>query len=70
MEMPRVKIASESYDTPSRQFSKGTVIEITCEGQIGSDSSTVRINISMYSKKHMNALVLFKDTKISCCDFR
>lgn len=50
MEMPRVRIPSESYDTPSRQFSKGTVIEITCEGQIGSDSSTVRINISMYSK--------------------
>lgn len=44
MEMPRVRIPSESYDTPIRQFSKGTVIQITCEGQIGSDPSTVCIN--------------------------
>lgn len=44
MEMPRVKIPSDPYNTPSRQFSKGTVIQITCEGQIGSDPSTVCIN--------------------------
>lgn len=41
MEMPRVKIPSDPYNTPSRQFSKGTVIQITCEGQIGSDPSTM-----------------------------
>lgn len=41
MEMPRVRISSESQDTPSRQFSKGTLIQITCEGQIGSDPSTM-----------------------------
>lgn len=41
MEMPRVRISSESHDTPSRQFSKGTLIQITCEGQIGSDPSTM-----------------------------
>lgn len=39
MEMPRVRIPSDPYDTPSRQFSKGTLIQLTCEGQIGSDPS-------------------------------
>lgn len=40
MEMPRVRIQGEPYDTPIRQFPTGTVIQITCEGQIGSDPST------------------------------
>ncbi|XP_065930410.1 uncharacterized protein [Magallana gigas] len=39
IEMPRVRILGETNDTPNRQFSIGTVIEITCEGQIGSDPS-------------------------------
>lgn len=48
MEMSQVRILGETNDTPNRQFSTGTVIEITCEGQIGSDPSNVRINTSMY----------------------
>lgn len=48
MEMPRVRIQGEPYDTPIRQFPTGTVIQITCEGQIGSDPSTVGINTIMY----------------------
>lgn len=48
MEMPRLRILGDLFDTPSRQFPIGTVIQITCEGQIGSDQSNVRINTLMY----------------------
>nr|XP_034301838.1 uncharacterized protein LOC117681442 [Crassostrea gigas]XP_034301839.1 uncharacterized protein LOC117681442 [Crassostrea gigas] len=40
MEMPRVKILNEVYNTPYRQFPMGVAIQLTCEGQIGSDPST------------------------------
>lgn len=40
----KIKILNEYNDTTKRQFPVGTVLEITCLGQIGSDPSNVRIN--------------------------
>nr|XP_034301832.1 uncharacterized protein LOC105345013 isoform X3 [Crassostrea gigas] len=43
IEMPRVKILNELFDTPDRQFPVGTAITLTCQGQVGSDkSNTIR----------------------------
>lgn len=44
IEVPRVKILNELYDTPDRQFPVGTAITLTCQGQVGSDKSNVSIN--------------------------
>lgn len=44
IEMPRVRILNQNFDTPSRQFPVGTAIQLTCQGQVGSDKSKVRIN--------------------------
>eukprot|EP00105_Crassostrea_gigas_P029356 XP_011451283.1 PREDICTED: uncharacterized protein LOC105345013 isoform X5 [Crassostrea gigas] len=43
IEMPRVRILNENFDTPDRQFSVGTAIQLTCRGEVGSDASmTIR----------------------------
>lgn len=42
IEMPRVRILNEFFDTPNRQFPVGTAIQLTCQGEVGSDRSTVR----------------------------
>lgn len=43
IEMPRVRILNQNFDTPSRQFPVGTAIQLTCQGQVGSDKSkTIR----------------------------
>lgn len=44
LKKPRVRIFNEHNDATKRQFPVGTVLEITCLGQIGSDPSNVRIN--------------------------
>lgn len=43
IEMPRVRILNALSDTPNRQFPVGTAIQLTCQGQVGSDQSKVRI---------------------------
>lgn len=40
MEMPQVKMLNELFITPHRQFPVGTAIQLTCEGEIGSDPNT------------------------------
>ncbi|XP_062589893.1 uncharacterized protein LOC134251491 isoform X2 [Saccostrea cucullata] len=43
IEMPRVRILGEQFDTNERQFDVGTALQLTCIGQIGSDpSATIR----------------------------
>ncbi|XP_078323782.1 uncharacterized protein LOC111125833 isoform X3 [Crassostrea virginica] len=43
IEMPRVRILGEFSDTPTRQFPVATVLQLTCEGQVGNDASkTIR----------------------------
>ena len=42
IEMPRVRILGEFSDTPDRQFPVATVLQLTCEGQVGNDASKVR----------------------------
>nr|XP_022325342.1 uncharacterized protein LOC111125639 isoform X1 [Crassostrea virginica] len=43
IEMPRVRISGELTDTPLRRFPISTVIQLTCEGQIGNDArKTIR----------------------------
>ena len=42
IEMPRVRILGEFSDTPTRQFPVATVLQLTCEGQVGNDASKVR----------------------------
>ncbi|XP_052722437.1 uncharacterized protein LOC128193167 isoform X6 [Crassostrea angulata] len=43
IEMPRVRILNSFSDTPNRQFPVGTAIQLTCQGEVGSDaSSTIR----------------------------
>nr|XP_022325341.1 uncharacterized protein LOC111125637 [Crassostrea virginica] len=43
IEMPRVRISGELTDTPLRQFPISTVLQLTCEGQIGNDArKTIR----------------------------
>lgn len=48
MEMPQVKMLNDLFITPHRQFPVGTAIQLTCEGEIGSDPNTVRISTSIY----------------------
>lgn len=43
IEMPRVRILGDTDNTPNRQFPAGTAIQLTCQGQVGSDQSKVRI---------------------------
>lgn len=47
----KVKILNEYNDTTKRQFPVGTVLEITCQGQIGSGPNNVRI-ITLFTKKN------------------
>lgn len=44
MEIPRVRILNEGYDTPDRQFPVETAIQLTCQGEVGSDQTKVRFN--------------------------
>lgn len=44
IEMPRVRILNVPYDTPDRMFPVATALQLTCEGQVGSDSSQVSIS--------------------------
>lgn len=39
---------NDRNDTTKRQFPVGTVLQITCQGQIGSDPNNVRINKTHY----------------------
>ena len=41
IEMPRVRILGKLTDTSLRQFPISTVLQLTCEGQIGNDTSKV-----------------------------
>lgn len=44
IEMPKVKILNSISDsTPNRQFPVGTAIQLTCQGEVGSDASKVSI---------------------------
>lgn len=43
IEMPRLRILNANFDTPKRQFPVGTTIQLTCQGEIGSDASKVSI---------------------------
>ena len=40
--MPTVRMLGELTDTALRQFPISTVLQLTCEGQIGNDASKVR----------------------------
>lgn len=52
IEMPRVRILNENFDTPNRQFPVGTGIQLTCQGEIGSDPSKVSIyNLHIYNRE-------------------
>uniref|UniRef100_K1QWA0 Uncharacterized protein n=1 Tax=Magallana gigas TaxID=29159 RepID=K1QWA0_MAGGI len=43
IELPRVRVLNELYDTPNRKFPVGTVITLTCQGEVGSDANkTIR----------------------------
>lgn len=39
----KVRIMNDHNDTTKRQFPVGTVLQITCQGQIGSDPNKVSI---------------------------
>lgn len=41
IETPKVREAGSGVDTNRREFRNGTVIELTCTGQIGSDHNAV-----------------------------
>lgn len=43
IEMPRLRILNENFDTPNRQFPVGIMIQLTCQGEVGSDASNVSI---------------------------
>lgn len=43
IEMPQLRILNANFDTPNRQFPVGTTIQLTCQGEIGSDASKVSI---------------------------
>ena len=45
IEMPRVRILGEPFDTQLRQFPVSTALQLTCEGQVGNDASKVRARI-------------------------
>lgn len=43
MEIPSVRILNDGYDTPDRQFPVETAIQLTCQGEVGSDQTkTIR----------------------------
>lgn len=42
VEMPRVRILNAFSDTPNRQFPVATAVQLTCQGEVGSDPSKVR----------------------------
>lgn len=44
IEMPRVRVLNDFYDTPQRQFPVGTAIQLTCQGEVGSDPRKVCIS--------------------------
>lgn len=46
--VPRVRVLNELYDTPNRQFSVGTMITLTCQGEVGSDANKVCMNPVTY----------------------
>lgn len=71
--MPRVKILNENFDTPSRQFPVGTAIQLTCQGQVGSDKSKVRMATGyMYEKQCMlmSRLSSVQNKSLICSHFR
>ncbi|XP_061187009.1 uncharacterized protein LOC133195162 [Saccostrea echinata] len=41
IEIPRVRILGEQFDTNERQFEVGTALQLTCTGKIGRDPSAV-----------------------------
>lgn len=41
IETPKVREAGSGVDTSQREFRNGTVIELTCTGQAGSDHNAV-----------------------------
>lgn len=43
IEMPLLRIMNENFDTPNRQFPVGTMIHLTCRGEVGNDVSKVSI---------------------------
>lgn len=51
IEMPRLRILNENFDTPNRQFPVGIMIQLTCQGEIGSDASKVSILYLQESEK-------------------
>lgn len=44
MEIPSVRILNDGYDTPDRKFPVETAIQLTCQGEVGSDQTKVRFN--------------------------
>lgn len=46
--MPRLRVLTENFDTPNRQFPVGTAITLTCQGEVGSDAIKVCINPVTY----------------------
>lgn len=46
--VPRVRVLNELYDTPNRQFPVGTMITVTCQGEVGSDANKVCMNPVTY----------------------
>eukprot|EP00105_Crassostrea_gigas_P032838 XP_011455992.2 PREDICTED: uncharacterized protein LOC105348322 [Crassostrea gigas] len=43
IEMPRVRVLNENFDTQDRQFPVGTAMQLACQGEVGSDASqTIR----------------------------
>lgn len=59
IEKPRVRILNELNDTTKRQFPVGTVLRLTCKGQIGSDPSNVRIYAYFRRRTSVNVHVFF-----------
>lgn len=53
IEMPRLRILNENFDTPNRQFPVGTMIQLTCRGEVGNDASKVSI---IFARKWKNVI--------------
>lgn len=58
MEIPSVRILNDGYDTPDRQFPVETAIQLTCQGEVGSDQTKVRFN-AMEGKIDLQKLFSF-----------
>ncbi|XP_052722409.1 uncharacterized protein LOC128193163 isoform X3 [Crassostrea angulata] len=73
IELPRVKILNELYDTPDRQFPVGTAITLTCQGQVGSDkSNTVRWcakRVSEFSFTGLAQTPIHSEASLSGCQY-